>query len=107
MADRQPAQPAPGPERSENPNPAPDAKEAFPIVAVGASAGGLEAFRELLRRLSPDTGIAVVVIQHLAPGHDSILAQLLSRETSMPVNQAEDGTVLLPNQVYVIPPTPA
>ena len=77
------------------------------VVAVGASAGGLEAFTDLLRHLPADTGMAFVLIQHLAPGHDSMLAQLLSRETAMPVNQVEDGTVLAPNQVYVIPPNAA
>jgi two-component system CheB/CheR fusion protein len=77
------------------------------VVAVGASAGGLEAFTELLRHLPADTGLAFVLIQHLAPRHDSMLAQLLSRETAMPVHQVEDGTVLAPNEVYVIPPNAA
>ena len=77
------------------------------MVAVGASAGGLEAFTDLLRHLPADTGLAFVLIQHLAPGHHSMLAQLLSRETAMPVNEVEDGTVLAPNQVYVIPPNAA
>jgi len=78
--------------------------DGFPVVAVGASAGGLEAFTELLRHLPADTGMAFVLIQHLSPGHASMLAQLLSRETAMPVNQVEDGAVLSPNQVHVIPP---
>ena len=78
-----------------------------PVVAVGASAGGLEAITNLLRHLPADTGMAFVLIQHLAPGHASMLAQLLSRETAMPVNQIKDGTVLSPNQVYVIPPNAA
>jgi two-component system, chemotaxis family, CheB/CheR fusion protein len=82
-------------------------QQQYPVVAVGASAGGLEAFTELLRHLPADTGMAFVFIQHLAPGHESVLAQLLSRETTMPVNQVEDGTVLSPNQVYVIPPNAA
>ena len=77
------------------------------VVAVGASAGGLEAFTELLRYLPADTGLAFVLIQHLAPRHDSMLAQLLSRKTAMPVHQVEDGTVLAPDQVYVIPPNAA
>jgi two-component system, chemotaxis family, CheB/CheR fusion protein len=79
----------------------------FAVVAVGASAGGLEAFSDLLRHLPADTGMAFVFIQHLAPGHESMLAQLLSRETAMPVNQVEDGAALSPNQVYVIPPNAA
>ena len=79
-------------------------EERFPVVAVGASAGGLEAFSALLAHLPADTGMAFVLIQHLAPGHESMLSQLLSRATAMPVNEIEDGTVLSPNQVYVIPP---
>jgi two-component system CheB/CheR fusion protein len=75
----------------------------FPVVGVGASAGGLEAFADLLHGLPADTGMAYVFIQHLEPNHESILAHLLSRESAMPVTQAEDGTVLLPNHVYVIP----
>ncbi len=79
----------------------------FPIVAVGASAGGLEAFTELLRDLPADTGMAFVFIQHLSPDHESMLPQLLSRETAMPVTQVRDGTVVLPNHVHVIPPNAA
>lgn len=79
----------------------------FPIIGVGASAGGLEAFTDLLHHLPADTGMAFVFIQHLAPSHESMLAQLLSRETAMPVHQIEHGTVLSPNQVYVIPPNAA
>jgi two-component system CheB/CheR fusion protein len=77
------------------------------VVAVGASAGGLEAFTDLLQHLPADTGMAFVFIQHLAPSHESMLAQLLSRETAMPVSEVEDGTALSPNQVYVIPPNVA
>jgi two-component system CheB/CheR fusion protein len=86
-----------------------EAQPQFPVVAIGASAGGLEAFTDLLRRLPPaaDPGMAFVFIQHLSPDHDSMLAQLLSRETTMPVTQVVDGTVLAPNQVYVIPPNAA
>jgi two-component system CheB/CheR fusion protein len=79
----------------------------FPVVAVGASAGGLEAFTSLLRRLPANTGMAFVFIQHLAPAHESMLPQLLARETAMPVNPIEDGALLVPDQVYVIPPNAA
>ena len=81
--------------------------QGFPVVGVGASAGGLEAFTELLRHLPADTGMAFVFIQHLAPRHESMLAHLLSRETAMCVNEVADGAVLSPNQVYVIPPNAA
>jgi two-component system CheB/CheR fusion protein len=86
---------------------APESDPNFPVVAVGASAGGLEAFTGLLQGLPADTGMAFVFIQHLAPSHESMLAQLLSRQTAMPVNEVKDGTILSPNQVYVIPPNAA
>ena len=75
----------------------------FPVVGVGASAGGLEALETLLSRL-PRTGMAFVLIQHLAPGKESYLAQILSRSTRLPVTQATDGVEVLPDHVYVIPP---
>src|SRR5215831_946863 len=59
----------------------------FPIVGIGASAGGLEAFTKLLHKLPADTGMAFVLIQHQDPNHESILASLLSRATSMPVQE--------------------
>lgn len=76
----------------------------FPIVGIGASAGGLEAFNQLLAGLPPDTGMAFVLVQHLAPDHPSLLTDILSRSTAMPVLQAEDGTRIAANHVYVIPP---
>ena len=76
----------------------------FPVVGIGASAGGLEAFTKLLQHLPSDTGMAFVLIQHLDPKHDSILASLLSRATKMPVREATNRIRLEPNQVYVIPP---
>lgn len=76
----------------------------FPIVGIGASAGGLEAFTQLLDHLSSDTGMAYVLVQHLDPKHESILTELLSRATKMPVSQVKDGMPVEPNHVYVIPP---
>lgn len=76
----------------------------FPVVGVGASAGGLDAFLELLRQLPGDTGMAFVLVQHLAPDHASVLSQLLTPATSMPIRNVTDGVRLRPNQVYVIPP---
>lgn len=75
-----------------------------PIVAVGASAGGLEAFTGLLQHLPVDTGMAFVFIQHLAPQHASMLPALLSRTTAMPVMEIQHGMPVNPNHVYVIPP---
>ncbi|MEG4348536.1 CheR family methyltransferase [Microcoleus sp. LAD1_D3] len=76
----------------------------FPIVGIAASAGGLEAFTGLLSHLPTDTGMAFVLIQHLAPDHKSLLSEILARTTEMPVNEVEDGVAVEPNQVYVIPP---
>jgi len=76
----------------------------FPIVGIGASAGGLEAFTAFLRALPPDTGMAFVLVQHMDPKHESLLHRLLAKETSMPVNQVVDGMSVEPNRVYVIPP---
>ncbi|MDZ8053514.1 MAG: chemotaxis protein CheB [Aulosira sp. ZfuVER01] len=78
--------------------------ELFPIVGMGASAGGLEAYTELLSHLPIDTGMAFVVVQHLSPKQKSLLSEILSRSTDMPVVEVQDGMVVEPNHVYVIPP---
>jgi two-component system, chemotaxis family, CheB/CheR fusion protein len=77
---------------------------AFPVVGVGASAGGVEAFSELLRNLPADAGMALVLIQHLSPKHKTILPEILARTTSMPVLLAEESMEVRPDHVYVIPP---
>ena len=71
---------------------------------MGASAGGLDAFTQLLRPLPVDTGMAFVLIQHLDPGHKSMLTDILSRETRMPVHEVKDRMAVEPNHIYVIPP---
>ena len=76
----------------------------FPVVAIGASAGGLAAFSTLLKALPPKSGMAFVLIQHLEPGHESALTSLLARVTTMKVVEVSDGLVVEPNHVYVIPP---
>ncbi len=76
----------------------------FPIVGLGASAGGLEAFSNLLRDLPSDTGMAFVLVQHLDPNHESILAHLIAQVTKMKVEEAQEGMKVVPNCVYVIPP---
>ena len=81
----------------------PKRNQTFPIVGVGASAGGLEAFTELLRALPATTGMAFVLIQHMDPTHESMLPQLLAKATSMPVLQVQDGLKVRPDHVYVIP----
>ena len=75
-----------------------------PVVGVGASAGGLEAFQEILAVLPANTGLAFVFIQHLDPTHVSILGELLAKSTRMPVLQVKDQMPVEPNKVYVIPP---
>jgi len=75
----------------------------FPIVGVGASAGGLEAFTQLLKALPADTGMAFVLIQHLDPAHSSFLGQALAKTTSMKVLEVENGMPVSPDHVYVIP----
>ena len=74
------------------------------IVGVGASAGGLEAFTELLESLPAAPGMALVLVQHLAPRHNSALPVLLAAHSAMPVVQVADGMRIQPNHVYVIPP---
>ncbi len=76
----------------------------FPVVGIGASAGGLEAFTQLLKHLPPTTGMAYVFVQHLDPSHHSILPDLLARVTKMSVCVAQDQMMVEPDHVYVIPP---
>src|SRR6202035_3511685 len=76
----------------------------FPIVGVGASAGGLEALSQLLTHLPDDTGMAFVLVQHLDPKHESRLRELLAKNTSMPVLEATQGLAVAPDHVYIIPP---
>jgi len=83
----------------------PAGEKAFPIVGIGASAGGLEAMTQLLSGLTGDSGAAFVLVQHLDPSHESVLASLLQRATRMPVRETSDGTRIEPDHVYVIPPT--
>lgn len=83
---------------------APDGARPELVVGVGASAGGLEAFRELLVALPSDAGLAVILVQHLDPTHPSLLGELVASRTEMRVRDAVDGEVLTRDTVYVIPP---
>jgi chemotaxis methyl-accepting protein methylase len=76
----------------------------FPVVAVGASAGGLEALEAFLSHVPADSGMAIVIVQHLDPTHKGMLVELLQRRTAMPVAQVTDRMRIEPNSVYVIPP---
>ena len=75
----------------------------FPVVGVGASAGGLEAFTELIKNLRPDAGMAYVLIQHLRHDAESLLTDILGRASSMPVLEASDGLQIEPDHIYVMP----
>ena len=79
-------------------------QEQFPIVGIGASAGGLEALEQFFANMPPNNGIAFVIIQHLDPTHPGIMPQLLQRITGMHVQQARDRCRVKPGFVYVIPP---
>ncbi len=75
----------------------------FPVVGIGASAGGLEAISELLRQLPERTGMAYVIVQHLDPSHGSVMQDILARTTKMPVTEVNDGELVERDHVYVIP----
>ncbi|MDO8834991.1 MAG: chemotaxis protein CheB [Vicinamibacterales bacterium] len=74
------------------------------IVGIGASAGGLEAIEAFFKAVPVDSGMAFVVVQHLSPDYKSLMVELLSRKTAIPVHRAEDGMVVQPNNIYLIPP---
>ncbi len=76
----------------------------FPVVGIGASAGGLEAFIDFFKAMPADRGVAFVLVQHLPPERESLLAEILARHTSMPVQQVANGMPVEPNCVYVIRP---
>lgn len=101
-SDARKARPAPQPPAAEAPRTAsPDSRI---VVGIGASAGGLEAFQRFFQRMPADSGMAFVLVQHLDPRHETLMPELLSKQTSMPVAQAIDGTAVEPNHVYFIPP---
>ena len=92
---------APGPGRTISARGPP---KAVPIIAIGASAGGLEAASGLLDALPVETGMAFLLVQHLDPTHPSMMVKLLGSHTAMTVIEAAEGSQLLPDQVHVIPP---
>jgi len=75
----------------------------LPIVGIGASAGGVEALAQFFKAVPADNGMAFVVVTHLSPSHESMLAEILGRATPMPVFNARDGEVIQPQQVHVLP----
>lgn len=95
-------EPSPGPKNE----PSDTVANPFPIVGIGASAGGLAAFEAFFSGLPPerDTGMAFVLVQHLSPDHKSMLSEIIQRSTRMEVFEVEDGMPVRPNHVYIIPP---
>ncbi|MGK0639764.1 chemotaxis protein CheB [Schleiferia thermophila] len=74
------------------------------VVGIGASAGGLEALQEFFKNAPANTGLAYVVVQHLSPDYKSLMNELLARFTSIPIQIIEDGMLIEPNHIYLIPP---
>lgn len=74
-----------------------------PVVGLGASAGGLEAFQQFLDHMPPNSGLAFVLIQHLDPHHETLMPDLLSKHTTMRVKRLEDGQTLEADHIYVAP----
>ena len=75
----------------------------FPVVGIGASAGGLDAFKKFITAIPAESGMAYVLVQHLHPGHESFLAEILQRITKIPVLEISDNVHVLPNHIYIIP----
>lgn len=79
-------------------------EQLFPIIGIGASAGGLEALEKFLVNLDQYADYAIVVVTHMDPHHKSLMSELLSKRTAMEVNEAEDGQKVIPGNAYIIPP---
>ena len=90
------------PAKTAKKSPAPELY--FPVVGIGASAGGLEAFTQLLENLPLDTGMGFILLQHMAPRAHSMLPEILAKVTRLPVAEARDGMRVEPNRIYVTPP---
>lgn len=88
-----------GADESDNPTTAP-----FPIVALGSSAGGLEAIESFFKTVPSDSGLAFIVVTHLEPHHPSLMAEIISKGTTMEATQATEAVVVKKNKIYVIPP---
>jgi two-component system, chemotaxis family, CheB/CheR fusion protein len=78
-------------------------KNLFPVVGIGASAGGLEAFKKLIKAIPLESGMAFILVQHLHPEHNSTLPEILQRETAIPVQEVTDNIKVKPNHIYIIP----
>ena len=96
--------PATPPSKNRTSKQDPGETKAFPIVSIGASAGGLEAFEQFFTHVPLDIGMAFILVPHLDPDHASMMTELLRRVTKLEVNEAKDGMKVEPDHVYVIPP---
>lgn len=92
------------PARDNNDSSVQSETPSFPLVGIGASAGGLEAITELLSNMTASSGMALLVVQHLDPGHPSMLTEILSKRTTMPVIEVSENQLIEKNHVYVISP---
>src|SRR5580693_6614772 len=77
--------------------------DGFPVVGVGASAGGLEAFKRLIKAIPEDSGMAYILVQHLEPTHDSMLTEILQKVTAIPIHEITNNVQVSPNNIYIIP----
>ena len=75
----------------------------FPVVGIGASAGGLDAFKRLLKNIPEKSGMAYVLVQHLDPNHTSVLPEILQRVAKIPVQEITDDIEILPDHIYIMP----
>ena len=91
------------PKKNKTKSQPPATVQNFPIIGIGASAGGLDAFKKLLKAVPEDSGMAYVLVQHLDPAHESILPEILQRVTKIPVLEITDDIHLAPDHIYVIP----
>jgi len=80
------------------------ADSGFHYVGIGASAGGLEAIEEFFSHMPEESNLAFIVIQHLSPDYKSLMVELLSKKTKIPVHRCTDGMQVKPNNIYMIPP---
>ena len=78
-------------------------QDVFPVAGIGASAGGLEAYRQLLKTIPENSGVAYILVQHLDPTHESMLPEILSKATAVPIHQVTNNINLAPDNIYILP----
>ena len=75
----------------------------FPVVGIGASAGGLDAFKKLIAAIPEQPGMAFILVQHMEPTHESLLPELLQKVSPIPVKEITDNVLIQPDHIYIIP----